>query len=215
MTLDPHTVRLLRDIPLGSGPLFVCDVDEVVLAFLTPYRAFLRHNGMTLGSDAFRLHGNVYDLDGRTVDDQTVTDDIDRFFAEQARWQTLVPGAAEGLARLAQVGNVLLLTAMWHRHLDARRAHLDGLGLPYPLVTTEGSKGRAIAHAAPNRPVVFIDDMPRNHADVIEHAPQATTVHYMADDALRHLLPPLPDGTVRAETWQDVVDISLAAVGTQ
>ena len=212
MTLDPHTVALLRDIPLAPGPVFVCDVDEVVLAFLAPYRAFLRSKNMELGTDAFRLHGNIRHDDGTLVPDDVVTADIDHFFADQAVWQTLVEGAREGLATLAAHGNVLLLTHMWHRHLDARRAHLDALDVPHPLVTTEGSKGRAIAHAAAERPVVFIDDMPRNHEDVIEHAPHAQTVHYMSDDTLRHLLPPLPAATARANTWSEVVEIAIAAV---
>ena len=212
MTLDPHTVTLLRDVDLRPGPLFVCDVDEVVLAFLQPYRAFLAANGMQLGGDQFRLHGNVRRTDGSLVDDTTVSADIDRFFAEQATWQTLVPGAREGLDALAASGNVLLLTAMWHRHLEARRAYLDALEIAYPLVTTEGSKGRAIAHVVEDRPVVFIDDMPRNHEDVQQHVPQATTIHYMADLTIAHLLPPLPTETIRASSWPEVVDISLATV---
>ena len=212
MTLDPHTVTLLRDVRLEPGPLFVCDVDEVILAFLQPYRAFLIANGMALGDEAFRLHGNVRFADGTLVPDAKVTDDIDRFFTEQATWQNLVEGATEGLARMAERGNVLLLTAMWHRHLDARRAHLDALGITYPLVTTEGSKGRAIAHVASDRPVVFIDDMPYNHDDMIEHVPHATTVHFMADETLLPLLPPLPERTARAYSWNEVVDISLAAI---
>ena len=212
MTLDPHTVALLRDVRLEPGPLFVCDVDEVILAFLQPYRAFLAANGMALGNDAFRLHGNVRFSNGTLVPDAKVSKDIDHFFADQATWQGLVDGAAEGLARMAERGNVILLTAMWHRHLDARRAHLDALGIAYPLVTTEGSKGRAIAHVASDRPVVFIDDMPYNHSDVIEHAPHAATVHYMADETLLPLLPPLPERTARAYSWDEVVDISLAAL---
>lgn len=212
VTLDPHTVALLRDVPLAPGPLFVCDVDEVVLEFLSGYRAFLAANGMTLGNDAFRLHGNVRDTRGVVIDDDTVTADIDRFFNEQARWQLVVHGATEGLAALARHGNVLLLTAMWHRHIEARRAHLVASGIHYPLVTTEGSKGRAIAHVASERPVVFIDDMPRNHEDVIEHAPHATTIHFMADETLAHHLPPLPQRTARARNWTEVVDIALAAV---
>ena len=212
MTLDPHTVRLLRDIPLREGPVFFCDVDEVVLAFIGPYRLFLESRGMALGNGSFGLHGNVRRADGSLVDDATVTADIDRFFADQASWQTLVPGAREGLAALAERGDVILLTAMWHRHLDARAGHLAGLGLPYPLVTTEGSKGRAIAHAAGSKRAAFVDDLPRNHEDVGRHAPGATRVHFMADRTLAPLLPPLPDGVHRAGSWPEIVDIALQGV---
>ena len=40
---------------------------------------------------------------------------------------------------------IVLLTAMPHKHRATRRAHLDALGLTYPLLTTEMAKGPALA----------------------------------------------------------------------
>ena len=130
---------------------------------------------------------------------------IEELFDQQATWQTLVPGARDGLARLADRASVVLLTAMRHGHFDAREAHLAALGLPYPLVTTEGSKGRAIAHVANGRPVAFIDDLPHNHRDVRRHAPEALCVHLMDDAPFAPLLPPLPDGVTAVPDWPAAV----------
>ena len=51
---------------------------------------------------------------------------------------------AWALAALDGRAEIVLLTMMPHRHRATRRAHLDALGLPYPLLTTEMAKGPAI-----------------------------------------------------------------------
>lgn len=206
MTLDPVTARRLEAVAPPSGPLVVCDVDEVVLHFLEPFRALLAEDGLALHADSFGLHGNVRGPDGVPAPDRDVSAAIERLFTEQEARQTLVPGAVEGLARLARRAGVVMLTAMRHGHFEAREAHLAALGLPYPLVTTEGSKGRAIAHVMNDRPVAFIDDLPPNHADVLAHAPETLCVHLMADGPFAPLLPPLPPGVVCAADWPGVAE---------
>ena len=205
MTLDPVTAHRLEAVAPPDGPLVVCDVDEVVLHFLDPFRALLAEDALVLHADSFRLHGNVRGADGTPATDGAVSDAIERLFAEQGARQTLVPGAVEALERLAGRASVVLLTAMRHGHFDAREAHLRALGLSYPLVTTQGSKGRAIAHVANGRPVAFIDDLPPNHADVLTHAPETLCVHLMADETFAPLLPPLPHGVTPAADWPGAV----------
>ena len=206
MTLDPLTARRLDEVAPPVGPLIVCDVDEVVLHFLQPFRDLLASRDLWLHADSFSLHGNVRDDEGVVAPDADVSAAIDELFAEQMRWQTVVPGARDGLARLAERASVVMLTAMRHGHFDARERHLRALGFPFPLVTTEGSKGRAIAHVANDRPVAFIDDLPPNHADVLRHAPDTLCVHLMADEPFASLLPPLPDGVVAAPDWPTTVN---------
>ena len=205
MTLDPITAHRLDAIAPRDGPLIVCDVDEVVLHFLQPFRDLLAERDLLLHPDSFALHGNVRHRDGTIAPDAEVSAAIERLFEEQAARQTLVPGAVDGLARLAGGAHVVLLTAMRHGHFAAREGHLAALGLPYPLVTTEGSKGRAIAHVANERPVAFIDDLPFNHADVRRHAPETLCVHLMADEPFAPVLPSIPDGVVAAADWWGVV----------
>ena len=56
-------VLSLDHVILSNRPLVVCDIDEVVLEFLTPFRNFLRASGLDLLPRSFRLHGNIVVLD--------------------------------------------------------------------------------------------------------------------------------------------------------
>ncbi len=69
---------------------------------------------------------------------------LDEFFGAQADWQSIADGAAEALAMFGDRAEIVMLTAMPHKHRAIRRAHLDALGFPYPLLTTEMAKGPAI-----------------------------------------------------------------------
>ena len=58
----PETSDLTRAeeaLRLADRPLIVCDVDDVVLQFVTPFKAFLEHQGHRLVPRSFRLHGNI------------------------------------------------------------------------------------------------------------------------------------------------------------
>jgi hypothetical protein len=102
---------------LDERPLIVCDIDEVVLEFITPFQAFLVEHGHELQPRSFRLTGNVVRLaDGS----ETPAEDVDRlleaFFAEQDGWQTPVEAAADSLAELSGKADIVFLTAMPPRH---------------------------------------------------------------------------------------------------
>lgn len=210
--LDHRTVDRIRDLDLAPGPLFVCDVDEVVLTFLDPFRGFLGSRELMLVADSFRLHGNVRRMNGRPVPGPRVSELIDEFFGEQDNWQTLVPGAREGLDRIAEKSAVILLTAMRHGHFELRERHLRALGIVHPLVTTEGSKGLALGELSAHRPIVFVDDLPSNHAQVQAEVDDVMAIHFMADRYFAPLLPTLPEGVRRAEDWREIVSIALGAV---
>lgn len=212
MTLDPLTERRLRSLDLPAGPLFVVDVDDVVLTFVGPLRELIADEGLHLVTDTYRLHGNVRDRSGEAVANERVSALIDRVFAEQERRQRPVDGAQEGLDRLSRHGAVVLLTAMRHGHFEARERHLRAQGIDHPLVTTEGSKGRAIASVASEGPVVFVDDLPSNHADVLTHVPHATAIHFMAEPVFAHVMPPLPEPVLVAESWEAIVETALGAI---
>ena len=205
MTVDQRAAKRLRELELRPGPVTFCDVDEVVLDFIDPFRTFLRGHGLTLTARSFRLNGNIVDDGGKPCDPDRVARLLDRFFATQDQFQTLAPGAIEGLSAIAERSQVVLLTAMRHGHFDTRERHLRDLGIDYPLVTTEGSKGLAIAGLELDGTVTFIDDLPGNHADVLTAAPHATAIHYMSNAEFSALLPPLPDGVLRAADWEEVV----------
>ncbi|TIP57440.1 MAG: hypothetical protein E5X68_34730, partial [Mesorhizobium sp.] len=102
--------------------------------------------------------------------------------------------AADALTMLGQGAEIVLLTAMPHKHRAVRRAHLDALGLDYPLLTTEMAKGPAIAklRGLKGRPVAFVDDQPSNLVSARNSVADAHLFHLMADNSLRSFLPPTP-----------------------
>ncbi|TIW87295.1 MAG: hypothetical protein E5V51_11165, partial [Mesorhizobium sp.] len=112
---------------------------------------------------------------------------------------------------------IILLTAMPHRHRAARRAHLDALGLAYPLLTTEMAKGPAVARlrGKTGRPVVFVDDQPHNLASVRESIADANLFHLMADNSLRAFLPPVSDDVIVVQDWHEAAPKIASALGLQ
>ena len=79
----------LDHIRLEDRPLIVCDVDDVVLQFATPFEAFLETRGHRLLPRSFKLTGNIVNgTDESVVEAPAVKALIDDFFMEQERWQT-------------------------------------------------------------------------------------------------------------------------------
>ena len=104
---------------------------------------------------------------------------------------------------------------MPHKHRAIRRADLDALGFPYPLLTTEAAKGPAIRQlrGEHGRPVAFVDDIPHNLVSVRAAVADAHLFHLMAHADMRRLLPPLPDGIMIAEGWLDAGPKIAGALG--
>lgn len=206
MSDDPETARQIAELSLDGRPLLVLDVDDVLLEFVRPFPRYLETRGFELKLASFRLTGNIAErASGRIPEQAEVSALIDAFFQVQAEWQTMIEGAAEAIAELSGGAEIVLLTAMPHRHHAARRVHLDALGLSYPLLTTQMAKGPAIAalRGPAQRPVAFVDDQPLNLVSAQESVTDAHLFHLMADNSLRTLLPPPPDGVIVVDTWRD------------
>ncbi|WP_019171189.1 hypothetical protein [Pseudaminobacter salicylatoxidans] len=206
MSDDPETARQIAELANDNRPLLVLDVDEVVLEFISPFVAFIDTLGLELRTDSFRLRGNIFERATQTaVASERVSTLIADFFEVQADWQTAPQGAAEAIARLAESAEIVMLTAMPHRYRATRRALLDRLGFPYPLLTTEQPKGPAIRQlrGAVPRPVAFVDDIARNLLSARESVADAHLFHLMAHEELRALMPPLPEGIVETRNWPD------------
>jgi hypothetical protein len=108
-----------------------------------------------------------------------------------------------------------MLTAMPHRHRATRRALLDQLGLPYPLLTTETPKGPAIRQLRGKypRPVAFVDDIPHNLVSVRETVADAHLFNLTTYPGLRPLLPPLPEGIAIVDDWREATPKIARALG--
>jgi hypothetical protein len=216
MSDDPETARQIAELANDQRPLLVVDVDEVVLEFVDPFIRFLNSQGMTMLTDSFRIHGNVVRLeDGAVADADAVSILMTEFFDVQGDWQVAAPGVVDALESLSRPLEIVLLSAMPHRHRPNRRALLDSLGLSYPLVSTEAPKGPAVRQlrGGTGRSVAFIDDIPRNLMSVSESVPDASLFHLMSHAELRELLPPLPDGVTSLEGWHSAGPAILAALG--
>jgi hypothetical protein len=216
MSIDPETLRQIEELSRDERPLLVLDVDDVVLEFIRPFPKYLEQQGYRLDMGTFRLHGNVIHHEtGVAAEREIVSDLLGRFFEGQAEWQTVTLGAAEAIGEMAGAAEVVLLTAMPHRHRDIRRKHLDALGLDYPLLTTEMAKGPAISRlrGTKGRPVAFVDDMPHNLVSAQASVPDAHLFHLVADPALRALMPPVPDEVMTVENWSEAGPKIAAALG--
>lgn len=216
MSDDPETARQIAELARDDRPLLVLDVDEVVLEFVTPFCAFLGTQGLQLDTGSFRLQGNITHAEtGGAVENERVSLLLEEFFDAQGDWQGCAGDAAEVLARLAGRAEIVMLTAMPHRHRQKRRALLDTLGLPFPLLTTEMPKGPAVKmlRGEKPRPVAFVDDIPHNLASVRKAVPNAALFHLMAHTGLRALLPPFEQGIVVVENWTDAEPKIAAALG--
>lgn len=204
MSDDPETARQIAALATGTRPLLVCDVDDVLLEFVRPFMAWLETQGMELRADSFRLVGNIRARStGEVVAPDQVGTLLAGFFDAQADWQEPTADALDTLGALQDDIDIVLLTAMPHRHYGARMTALERHGIAYPLITTEMAKGPAVKalRGAPERPVAFIDDIPHNHVSVAQDVPDAGRVHLAAHAGLAALMPPLPDGVHKARDW--------------
>lgn len=214
--IDPMTLAQIEELAADDRPLLVIDVDDVLLDFIKPFPRYLEREGFHLDFRSFRLTGNIIETaTGIAVEQPRVTTLLDGFFSAQVDWQTLVAGASDALADIATGAEVVMLTAMPHRHRDARRRHLDALGLAYPLLTTEMAKGPAIhrLRGATQRPVAFVDDMLHNLASARGHVDDAHLFHLVADERLREMQPPAPDDVIVVADWPDAGRRIAVALG--
>lgn len=195
----------LDHIKLADRPLVVCDVDDVVLEFATPFEAFLLERGYRLLPRSFKLTGNIVDTADNALDAVDVKDLIHDFFAEQERWQTPLAEAVDSLHALAVEADLVFLTAMPPRHAEVRRRLLDRLTLSYPMISSEEPKGPFVAalHGARPLPVAFVDDMVANLRSVGEHVPDCALVYLPPDVAIYRFAPDPEQHVLRARDWAE------------
>lgn len=216
MSIDPETLRQIEELAADERPLLVLDVDDVLLDFIKPFPTYLQRHGCRLDFRSFRLTGNIIEIATEVaVEQPRVRELLDGFFDTQTDWQTLVEDAADSLKMIARDAEIVLLTAMPHRHRDTRRRHLDGLGLTYPLLTTEMAKGPAVRRLRGNtqRPVAFVDDMLHNLASAREHVADAHLFHLVADIRLREMQPPADAGIHVVDNWREASGKIAVALG--
>ena len=197
-------------------PLVICDCDEVLLHFVTPFEAYLRdRHDLSLSLDSFALTGNVRRGDGSAVEASDFPGLLDGFFEAHMPTQTPAPGAVAALARLAETADIVVLTNIADRHAVTRTGELARLGMPYRVIGNTGPKGPAVAalidQYGPTR-TIFVDDLPPHHKSVAASAPETWRLHMVAEPRLQALIPAASHAHARIDDWSQALPRILAAM---
>lgn len=207
--IQDFTREQLERLPaLGSRPLIICDVDEVVVHFTRAFECYLAGRGLYLDTGSFALSGNIRRADTRApAAPDRIAGLIDEFFAECTEDLPAIDGAAESLLLLGAMADIVMLTNLPHHARDKRIANLRKHGLDFPCVTNNGPKGPVIGRlaAGKNLPVVFIDDSPNFISSSHQHAPQVHLVHFLHDERFARHLEPLPFVSLTTGTWREAL----------
>lgn len=204
-SIEPATLAQIRAIPRGSGPLVICDIDEVVLHFIVHLEDYLAERGFSFITHRYQLAGNIAGPDGRLAADDIVKRLVQEFFDANAGNQKPIPGAAEALSSLSRLAEVVLLTNLpGPANKPVRQALLASHGISFPLITNRGPKGGAVAALAAGRrrPVVFIDDSPSNLRSVRATLADAILIQFIADQRFLDQAEPLDGLHLKTNDWR-------------
>lgn len=192
-----------------SRPLVITDCDEVLLFMVRHFRDWL---GEAHGVD-FHLNGDPFVQSFRRRDSDLAVskaemwDYLNRFFDDQMDRQTAIPGAVAAIAELQREADLVVLTNLLDHRNESRTRQLQALGINAPVYTNQGPKGGALArivadHAAAR--VVFIDDIAKHHASVMDTLPQVHRLHFCGEPAIAPHIPcahAAGHAHARIDTW--------------
>jgi hypothetical protein len=194
-----------------ARPLLITDCDEVLLHMVSHFRTWLDEaHGVDFDlsagdySRAVRRRGT-----GEVLAREQTWPLLNGFFETEMHRQTLVQGAAEALAELAQIADVVVLTNLLHEHQERRIAQLEALGITHRVLCNQGGKGTPVAQLlAEYQPsaAAFVDDLAIHHASVAKTAPQVHRLHMVAEPELAMVMPPAPDAHARIDDWAEAKD---------
>src|SRR5919107_5055889 len=130
-----------------NRPLLISDCDEVLLHMVGHFADWLEAE-----------HAIRFDLEtGQFVEAMTYADTgdpldmeqawalLDRFFRDEMHRQTLVPGAAEALGRIAEIADIVILTNLGSEAHAWRVDQLAGHGISHDVICNQGGKGVPVA----------------------------------------------------------------------
>ena len=197
----------LRQARAGR-PLLITDCDEVLLHMVKHFRTWLdaeRGIDFTIGAGDFGRSMRRRDGDAAIEPDEMWSLLRDFFPGEMDR-QTLVPHAAESLAALSGVADIVVLTNLADECRQPRLEQLARFGIRHRVECNTGGKGEPVARlvAEHGHPVtVFVDDLPVHHASVARHAPAVHRLHMVAEPELAPAIAPAPDAHARIDDWRE------------
>lgn len=195
-------------------PLLITDCDEVLLHMS-------RHFGTWLGEahdiDFKLAHGDMATSmtrrDGTPLARDEMWGFLSGFFPAEMGRQTLVPHAAESIAALSQIADIVILTNLQDHCAPARTAQLESFGIQHRVVTNQGGKGSRIAALVEEfgHPVtVFVDDLAVHLQSCADHAPQVHRLHMVSEPELAPHVSPAPAAHARIDDWRVARDWIVA-----
>jgi hypothetical protein len=198
-----------------SRPLLISDCDEVLLHMVAHFGEWL---GEAHAIDFSPEGGDFANSMKRRSDGSILAPEemwalLDGFFATEMHRQTLVPHAAEALAEIAEVADIVILTNLGDHCHAARVSQLDALGIRHRVVCNQGGKGAPVAALrAEYQPsaAIFVDDLWVHHRSVAKHAPSVWRLHMVSEPSLAPSIASCDAAHARIDDWQEAKNWILA-----
>lgn len=206
-SLEPRVLGQLQTLPLVPGrPLLAVDADEVLVHFAGHLAEFVAGLGFDMRLTRYQLEGTIFHKDtGAPVSFEGAIDLINKYFSAECLNQKAISGAAEALARLSGIAQIVVLTNVPRHAREARIENLASLGMAYPVVENGGGKGKALAWMAAKvlAPVAFLDDSPKQIESAKRRVPEAACVQFLGSDYVARIIPESPDADHRVRDWEE------------
>ena len=195
-----------------TRPLLITDCDEVLLHMVGHFADWLSEaHGIRFGFESGRFDDFANAATGEPVAAEQVWALLDRFFREEMHRQTLVPGAAEALARIGEVADIVVLTNLGDEAHGWRVEQLAGHGIHHEVVCNQGGKGVPVRLLRRDRrSTVFVDDLAVHHASVAKHAPDVWRLHMIAEPRVAAVVAPAEHAHARIDDWANACEWILA-----
>jgi len=215
--LHPEVEPQLRGLALdASRPVIVSDADEVLFAFMADFETWLDTQGYRFVWGTFSLTENIrHKATDRALVQREVKLLLSGYFADRTEHVPPVDGAADALAALSSMAQIVVVSNLPITNREARANALARAGMPYPVIANIGSKGATVAAIAARtgRPLIFLDDGPNQIASVGEAVPDSLRLHFVSDARLGRLIGQAKGSHHRVDRWPDARAIIEAAIG--
>lgn len=165
-----------------SRPLVISDCDEVLLHMVAHFKEWLEESEGV----RFELKGNNFGTamrwadTGEPLEQKDIWRFLGGFFDTQMHRQLPIAGAIQGINRLAEEADVVILTNLNDDRRERRMRQLAEHGVHARVYTNQGPKGPALKaildEFSPSK-AVFIDDLPQHHQSAAETVPGVSRLH--------------------------------------
>lgn len=172
-----------------SRPLVISDCDEVLLHMVAHFKEWLEESQGV----SFNLVGNNFATamrwqdSGEPLGEKDIWRKLGGFFDTEMDRQLPIAGAVEGINRLAEDADVVILTNLTDERQEHRKEQLAKFGVHAEVFTNQGPKGPAlkaiIDEFSPSK-AIFIDDLAQHHQSASETVPDISRLHLCGEPTI-------------------------------